>query len=182
MKHNISVHGLRTRTTSSLESYNAWIRKIFPKHANFFRFVQILNREISKNVMRFRSAVKGQLYFRFPGRNSIRERNNNIEKCTQLLNDGTYCVETFLKQVTFLNVVSTTSLETSADIEDVEMVPCDITIEDDSTNCSICHSKKRVIAYIPCYHLAQCIDCEIQDNCVICGATNVTAVAFSTTN
>lgn len=181
MKRNISVHGLRTRTTSSPESYNAWIGKIFPKKANFFRFVEILNREINKNYTRFRSAVFGESFLHVPGRNAVKDRNNNIEACTQLLNQGIYDVETFSKQVTYLNVIPTTSLETSANLEDLEMTICDITVEVDSSKCAICFSKQRVIAYIPCSHLAQCSDCEVQKSCIICGATNSTAVIFSTT-
>lgn len=174
------MHGLRTRTTSSLESYNAWIGKIFPKKANFFRFVQILNREINKNYMRFRSALFGESFPHVPGRNAVKERNKNIEICTHLLNNGIYNVDTFLKQVTYLDAIPTTSLETSANLEDSEITICDITVEDDSSKCAICYSKERVIAYVPCFHLAQCLDCNVQSSCVICGATNVTAVTFST--
>lgn len=132
--------------------------------------------------MRFRSAIKGKSYPNLPGRASAKDRNNNIERCTQLLKDGIYDVGTFLKQVAFLNVVPITSLETSSGAENLEMTICDITIEDDSTKCVICYSKDRVIAYMPCYHLAQCADCEIQNNCVICGASNVTSITLSTTD
>lgn len=180
IKNNISVHGLRTRTTSSLESYNAWIGKIFPKHPNFFRFVQILNREIEKQYTRYENAIQGQSFFHFPGKRSTKERNNNIEKCTQLLNEGTYDVETFLKQITFLKVVQITSLETADNIEDLNM-NIDISIEDDSTKCAICYRNERVIAYIPCNHLAQCIHCEIQKSCVLCGTANVNAIVLKTT-
>lgn len=182
MKNNISVHGSRTRTTSSLESYNAWIGKIFPKHANFYRFVQILNREIEKQYGRFRNAIKGQSFLHFLGKTSTNKRNSNIEKCTELLNGGIYNVEAFLKQVTFLEVVLETPLETSEDVDDMEVTICDITIVDESSKCVICHSNERVIAYVPCNHLAQCTGCEISDNCIICGASNVKAVVFSTTN
>lgn len=178
----MSVHGLSTRTTSSLESYNAWVGKIFPKNGNFFRFVQILNREIDKNYIRFRSAIKDQSFFHFPGKTLIKERNENIAKCSQLLNEGIYGVDTFLKQVTFLNVVPATTLETSPNDDDLEMTICDITNDDNSTKCTICHLRERVVAYLPCYHLAQCAVCEIRNNCIICGATDVTAVAFNTTN
>lgn len=181
MKNNISVHGLRTRTTSSLESYNAWIGKIFPRHGNFFRFIRILNREIEKQYRRFRSAAKGQSYPNHYGKISTKKRNENIEKCTTLLNDGIYDVESFLKQVTFLEVVQPTSLESSGDIDDLDVTICDITNEDPS-KCVICHSNDRVIAYLPCNHLAQCSECEIQNNCVICDATNVQTIAFSTKN
>lgn len=182
VKNNISVHGLRTRTTSSLESYNAWIGHIFPKHANFFRFAQILNREIEKQYCRFKNVVEGRSFVHFPFRVSTKIRNNNIEKCTELLNDGTYDVETFLKQVTFLNAVPITSLETSEDVDDLEITICDITVENNRTKCVICNSNERVIAYIPCNHLAQCADCEINDSCVICGAKNVNFIALSTKN
>lgn len=182
LKNNISVHGSRTRTTSSLESYNAWLGKIFPKHANFYRFVQILNREIEKQHGRFKNAVKGQSYPRCPSRTSTEKRNSNIEKCSKLLNDGLYDVESFLKQVTFLEVVPITSLETRENVDDLEMTICDVTIAEDSSKCVICHSNERVIAYLPCNHLAQCSDCEIQKKCIICGAGYIETIAFRTNN
>lgn len=182
MQHNISVHGLRTRTTSSLESYNAWIGRMFPKRANFFRFVQILNREINKNYMRLRNAVKNQTFLNVPGRTTHKEQNTNIEKCTQFLNDGIYNVETFFRQVTFLNVVQASSMESNADIEDIEMTICDITTGNGSTKCAICHSNERIIAYMPCCHLAQCANCDIQENCVICGSVAKDVIRLNTTN
>lgn len=176
------MHGLRTRTTSSLESYNAWIGRIFPKHANFFRFVEILNREIGKQYHRFRNAIKGRSFPHPPGRESTKIRNSNIAMCTELLNDGTYDVETFLKQVTFLGAVPITTLETSGDVDELESTICDITIDNDWTKCVICHSNERVLAYIPCNHLAQCADCEINDCCVICGEKYENVIEISTKN
>lgn len=176
------MHGLRTRTTSSLESYNAWIGHIFPKHANFFRFVLILNREIEKNVQRFKKAVEGRSFPCLAGKMSSELRNNNIKRCTELLHDGTYNVETFLKQIIFLEAVPTTLLEMNEDVEDLDVTICDITTENYLTKCAICHSNERVIAYIPCNHLAQCADCDIQDKCVICGATNTSTIVFRTEN
>lgn len=108
-KNNISVHGLRNRTTSSLESYNAIIGRIFPKHANFYRFLQILNREISKQSIRFRRAIDGQSYIRLQDKKKIEKSNLIITKCSQRLDDGSYDVGKFLKQIVFLEAIQQTS-------------------------------------------------------------------------
>lgn len=153
--------------------------RIFPKHGNFYRFLDILNREIKKQSIRFQMARTGRTFIRLHDRAQTKKTNNIIKKCTQFLKNGIYSVGKFLQQVVFMDAVKSTSLETNEDAEEDDVDICNISNDDDNL-CLLCYERPRIVAYAPCLHLTQCAGCPIQTRCLLCGFDNVKAMVLCT--
>lgn len=153
--------------------------RIFPKHGNFFRFLNILNREIEKQSIRFQMARTGRTFIRLHDKPQTKKTNNIISKCTQLLKSGIYNVGKFLQQIVFMDAIKKTSLETKDDIEELDVDICNISNNEENL-CLLCRERPRLVAYVPCLHLTQCADCPIQTQCVLCGSNNVQAMILCT--
>lgn len=102
-KNPLSVFGLNMRTTSSLESLNAVLGRLLPRHPNIYKFVDgIKIHEFSKyNELLQLSSMKENATKLSRKRKRDQERDDKIKKATQELTEKKISTSEFLE--TFSN-------------------------------------------------------------------------------
>lgn len=100
----ISVAQLRTRTTSSIESYNGRIGQKIASHSKFFMFASLLRREEAVTLLDFRQMLEsgGSSREKYHRKNPrIAERHNAIDEVTELLMSKSCTYMDFLSRVAY---------------------------------------------------------------------------------
>lgn len=128
---NISVHNLRTRTTSALESYNARLDDNIPAGANFFNFAKCLLNEEAVKKTEFRYLISSGGEFKLTSRQT--DRRKAIDEANAILKHPSGTLDDFLARVAFAS--GTEDLLDNFNIADVAD-DAFVSAEDDSQDIS----------------------------------------------
>lgn len=100
-KNSLSVIDLNMRTTSSLESFNAYLNRTIEKRGNFFKFVVNLKIHESRKADTMYSLVHDEVPDAQYQRRKLRDRQRDakVEMNRVLLRDGKISVAGFLDAI-----------------------------------------------------------------------------------
>lgn len=90
-----------SRTNNLVESHNSKLSKKMSPNGNFYKFVELLQKEAAIKSIEMGQVNAGALNVYSNPRNAMKTRNAKINKLQQKLNEGELGLEAFLSQITF---------------------------------------------------------------------------------
>lgn len=140
-------------------------------HGNFWYFIaEIQKQEHSKSIAFQQQILSAQ---QNPQRNKHKERNEKIIDTSKALEEGNLTVTEFLTRLTYHSnkLMPTTSFLNETEIyeemeddsfdddEDDEIMDSDTVEKNMGIVCALCSNNKKNVLFLPCAHVATCIEC-----------------------
>lgn len=164
----MSVHGLAHRTNNSIESYHQGLKPKFPgSHPNFWFFLDGLRKFIEEARGELECVSRG-LEVRRKRHTVCLEKEDQIRRAEQLLDDGRVCETQFLAMVRRLidlrhGVVTAMSVRGDCDDEGDDMDNDDCgpggAAAGAADVCMLCLDSPARAVLIPCGHQRMCKEC-----------------------
>lgn len=177
MIREISVFNLKSRVTSSLESYKAAVGKRFPAYGIFFRFMTLLISEEYATAIDFGRVVESDYQPAAKCKKTSNDRDEIIDNASNLLTNGEITIAQFLAKVVRQKNIKKTQLEyaeedeNDVDDEEINDLIDDVQENDEQNevtgsqqvnvkNCFYCKTARADLVFIPCGHVIACSTCN----------------------